>query len=251
MMGRLDAETSAAAIDGTLMLETLRLGRDLSLGLAHDVNSALQCLGDSLFAIREDVGPLLDDSASARGDARHGVPISLRMAADVSDRLLEVGVALAELLPRISSIPERIDLRRELPSLVALTAPKWRKRVAVELDIPVGNTEVTCVWWVLRLGALRLLLALIDASGELGGDTGIVVRLAVAIGVADVEIVGSLIASGASAVCAARDPDPVLAACMARLGAVMECIAGLNSWEIRCIIPDSSLSIIHESASAA
>ncbi|HEY4129277.1 MAG TPA: hypothetical protein VGM50_01570 [Gemmatimonadaceae bacterium] len=165
-------------VDFALLQAVAWMERRIVGGVAHDLNSALQCLGDSLSSIRQDVMQVMNDPAAVRRVASGELATSMRLANEAFDRLNAVAVAVPNLAARVADETGPINLGLELLNIVALTAHEWRGRAQVVVDAEPNTAPFWCRWWVARLAILRLLLATIDAHGDARGDESAPLHLA-------------------------------------------------------------------------
>ncbi len=159
-----------ANIDLALLQAVVWMERRLVGGVTHDLNSALQCLGDALSSIRQDVMQVMNDAGSARRIGSGELATSLRLANEAYERLSSVSVAVPNLAARVADETGPINLSLELLNIVALTSHEWRGRVQVVVDAEPNTAPFWCRWWVARLAILRLFIATIDAHRDARGD---------------------------------------------------------------------------------
>ncbi|HEX3866024.1 MAG TPA: hypothetical protein VHV78_04695 [Gemmatimonadaceae bacterium] len=154
-----DLAAATLADDAALLDAALRLGRQIVGGVAHDLNSAMQGLGDALFVIGEEVNGVLDgipDDAGLVADMATRIRESLQLADSAFHRLTSAGRGVSDLIPAMDEESEPIDLRTELDELVSLTAHQWRHRLDVSVVVDPAMPTFTCTWWIARLAAARL-----------------------------------------------------------------------------------------------
>jgi hypothetical protein len=149
--------------DLALLEAAMHSGRDIAGGITHDLNAALQGLGDALFAIREDLQCAADNRPNGTGMPIGALASSLRLADDSLQRLTEITRTIPNLVPQLADESGPISLGTELLSLVALTWHHWRNRVHVLVEVEPSVGAFWCTWWIARLAALRMLLDVIDA----------------------------------------------------------------------------------------
>jgi hypothetical protein len=149
--------------DSGLLAAVVRRARYASAGITHDLNSALQCLGDALFAIRQDAFQLVDEHSAGAPAVAAELASSLRLAEDAYDRINSAARAVPHLLPRLERL-RNVSVGAELLDLVSLVQHDWRHRfnVRVLIDPPVG--AITCDWWIARHVVLGLLAHLIERN---------------------------------------------------------------------------------------
>ncbi len=145
-----------SAADAALLDAALRLGRQVASGAAHDLNSALQSLGDALFIIGEDVGAAL--SGACDDGTVERVRESIRLAGKAHQRTIAASRALSGLIPEMDDESSPVDLRGELDALIAITTHQWKQRLDVSAVVDPAMPVFTCAWWAARLAALQLIL---------------------------------------------------------------------------------------------
>src|SRR3954469_18032947 len=93
---------AAKAEHAALLRAAMQTGRTLAGGVTHDLNSALQILGDSLYAIRDDTQTLIGGAPLASGEAQASLTASLKLADDAFDRLS----AITRVVPDLVTPPD-------------------------------------------------------------------------------------------------------------------------------------------------
>jgi hypothetical protein len=161
-----DHEMSAAskAEHAALLRAAMQAGKTVAGGVTHDLNSALQILGDSLYAIRDDTQTLIGAAPRVSGEARTSLIASLRLADDAFERLS----AITEVVPNLAMVPPDdagpIFVEAELLAIVALTRHHWKNRLNVVVDIPTPVPQFWCRWWIVRLAAMRMVMLAADTK---------------------------------------------------------------------------------------
>lgn len=232
--------------DVALLHAAMHSGREIAGAITHDLNSALQCLGDALFAIREDLQCAADNRPNGTGMPIGALASSLRLADDSLQRLTEVTRTIPSLVPQLAEETGPISLGTELLSLVALTWHHWRNRVHVLVEVEPSTGSFWCNWWVARLAALRMLLDAIDAqparAGEYSRRELPRIRVVAAMKGEDVELRVSSEPfnerAGETGPAAGRnEPDPVLMLCARRLGGIVRMTNDLGCAETAIRFP--------------
>src|SRR5436305_10134527 len=80
-----------------LLRAAMQTGGAVASGVTHDLNSALQILGDSLYAIRDDTQTLIQEDKGASSEARASVDASLKLADDALARLSGIAKVVSNL----------------------------------------------------------------------------------------------------------------------------------------------------------
>jgi hypothetical protein len=155
-----DRKTSAAgkAEHDALLRAAVQTGRTLAGGVTHDLNSALQILGDSLYAIRDDTQTLMRESPRTSGDATASLAASLKLADDAFDRISAITRVVPNLVVASGDDSGPILVEAELRAVVALTRHHWKNRLAVSVEIPTPIPQFRCRWWIARLAAMRMVM---------------------------------------------------------------------------------------------
>lgn len=168
---RRDVESHAldSVDDSALLRDAMGSSRSLAGGITHDLNSALQALGDALFAVRDDTQNALDNDAGSELSMAMLAP-SLGLADDAFHRLCSLALAVPHLVPSVAEESGPIKLGTEMPMLVSLIRHHWRNRVQVFVEIDSNVGPFWCTWWVARLAILRLLMTSIEAARAFGGN---------------------------------------------------------------------------------
>jgi len=153
-----DREMSAAskAEHDALLNAAMQTGRTLAGGITHDLNSALQILGDSLYSIKDDTKTLIR-AARASGETQKNLASSLELADEAFDRIK----AITRVVPTLVGSGEEtgpILVEAELRAIVALTRHHWKNRLNVVVDVPSPVPHFWCKWWVARLAAMRMVM---------------------------------------------------------------------------------------------
>jgi hypothetical protein len=221
-----DADVDLALLQAVAWMERRIVG-----GVTHDLNSALQCLGDALSAIREDVRQVVTDPTAIRRVATGDLATSMRLASEAYDRLSSVAVAVPNLAARVADETGPISLGIELLNLVALTSHEWRGRVQVVVDAEPNTPPFWSRWWVARLAILRAMISTIDAHRDARGDELAHLHLAGARREDFIEIrlwIDSVKGSRELRERAAPGEDAVLSLCMQRLRGTLAAGVGPN-----------------------
>jgi hypothetical protein len=158
-----------AAEYAALLHAAMFSGRQLAGGVTHDLNSTLQCLGDALYAIREDIHVVQHGSPS-NVVAHESLAESLQLADDAFRKMTDASRLMAGLVPRVADEDGPIHLGREIPGLVSLTWHHWRHRLEIETHVAADVVPFWCPWWVARLGVVRLVLIAIESQRTTSGS---------------------------------------------------------------------------------
>jgi signal transduction histidine kinase len=235
-MHRSDAGTWLdGAAEVALLQATIQSSRQISCGLTHDLNAALDALSDALFAIRDDAERGV--AARERSEPHEAAPeessdlaTSLRLADEAYERLAHVARVLPGLVLPTSDQVGPVNLTAELLDLVGLTWHYWHDHVDVVVEIDPAVEPFWCAWWIVRHVALRLLVSAIATQRARAEDT----RCAVASRVRlvgtqqDAEIVLRVVCEPpameelvVSRLTVEPELDPLLVACATRLGGTL------------------------------
>src|SRR5436305_15005753 len=84
-----------------LLRAAMQTGGAVARGVTHDLNSALQILGDSLYAIRDDTQTLIGHATADTHEARANIAASLKLADDAFTRIS----AITQVVPNIAITP--------------------------------------------------------------------------------------------------------------------------------------------------
>ena len=224
---RKETQPHATTDDLALLQAAMGSGRQIAGGITHDLNSALQCLGDALFAIREDIQTAMDRGAESGDLSMATLGPSLRVADDAFHRLANTALTIPTLIPRLVEETGPISLGAELVGLVALTSHRWRNRVQVLVEVDPTVSPFWCTWWVARLAALRLLLNGIEALRGRTVPSGQETPCLRLVGSQQAEIVELrlCVERNGAVVSDLEDLDPTLVVCAKRLGGDVGTIA--------------------------
>jgi hypothetical protein len=158
--------------DIALLEAAMGSGRGIAGGITHDLNSALQCLGDALFAIRDDAQIALENGTTGADVAMASLAPSLSLADEAFSRISSLALVIPNLVPRVGEETGPIKLEAELQGLVALTRHHWRNRIHILIEIEPEIRPFWCAWWIVRLATVRLLLAAIESQRAAAGHVG-------------------------------------------------------------------------------
>jgi hypothetical protein len=223
-MTRRDQESPASNSqdDSALLRDAMGSSRSLAGGITHDLNSALQALGDALFAVRDDAQTALDDTAAGERSMATFAP-SLGLADDAFHRLCSLALAVPHLVPSVAEENGPIKLDMKIPMLVSLIRHQWRNRVQILVEIDSSVGSFWCTWWVARLAILRLLMTSIEAArtGRDGADLAELPRLRITATqteqTLEIRAIGGAGAAHNDRVAEPNDLDATLVLCVKRL----------------------------------
>ena len=155
-----DHEMSAAtkAEHAALLRAAMQTERTLVGGVTHDLNSALQILGDSLYAIKDDTQALLRAAPQASDETTASLSSSLALADDAFGRITAITRVVPGLVVTPNDDTGPVNVEAELCAIVALTRHHWKHRLNVLVDIPTPFAPFWCKWWIVRLAAMRLVM---------------------------------------------------------------------------------------------
>ena len=225
---------SDSATTAELLLAAVRIGRQLAGAVTHDLNSALQCVGDAVFAIREDTRGVADPQSEGAGVSPESVDASLALADDAFERLIAIARMVPELVPLVphaSDEPTTVDVSRELRDIAALTRSVWKNRIELSVDFSSDDEPFACIWWVARVAATRMVMLAAESEPKVGsGAPRPTVVLSSSQQAANVElrVRVSRPSSDAALSMAANEPitftisDATLTLCAERLGGELE-----------------------------
>jgi len=141
-----------------LLRAALQTGRTVAGGVTHDLNSALQILGDSLYAIRDDTQTLTQGARTVQSDAQASLAASLKLADDAFDRISAITRIVPDLAVPAPDDSGPILVEAELRAIVALTRHHWKNRLNVIVDVPLAVPQFWCRWWMVRFAAVRMVM---------------------------------------------------------------------------------------------
>jgi len=222
-MTRRDPESQAsnAQDDSALLRDAMGSSRSLAGGITHDLNSALQALGDALFAVRDDTQNAVDGNAASELSMATFAP-SLGLADDAFHRLCSLALAVPHVVPSVAEENGPIKLGMKIPMLVSLIRHQWRNRVQILVEIDSSVGSFWCTWWVARLAILRLLMTSIEAARTFreGADADELPRLRITATqmeqTLEIRAIGGS-AAGTNGVAEHGDRDATLVLCAKRL----------------------------------
>jgi hypothetical protein len=152
-----EANVSTKAEHATLLRAAMQTGKTLAGGVTHDLNSALQILGDSLYAIKDDTRTLIR-SAGASGEDQRNIASSLELADEAFDRIKAITRVVPNLIVGSGDEVGPIHVEAELRAIAALTHHHWKNRLSVVVDVSAPIPPFWCRWWIARLAAMRLVM---------------------------------------------------------------------------------------------
>jgi len=141
-----------------LLRAAMQTGRTLVGGVTHDLNSALQILGDSLYAIKDDTQALLRAAPSVSDETTESLSSSLALADDAFSRITAITRVVPGLVVTPNDESGPINVEAELCAVVALTRHHWKHRLNVLIDMPTPFAPFWCKWWIVRLAAMRMVM---------------------------------------------------------------------------------------------
>ena len=167
-----DREINSAtkAEHAALLRAAMQTGRTLAGGVTHDLNSALQILGDSLYAIKDDTKTLIR-SARPSGESQKNLASSLELADEAFDRIKEITRVVPNLIVGSGDEIGPILVEAELRAIAALTRHHWKNRLNVVVDVQDEIPRFWCKWWVARLAAMRLVMLAGELRAQESHDT--------------------------------------------------------------------------------
>lgn len=141
-----DVTELVAAVERNRALETemARVRRletlgSLAGGIAHEINTPVQFLGDNLRFLEEGFAHL----ARGGGDGfpSEEIPEALRQSRDGVDRIARIVAAVRDMAEPAVAATGRLDIRAAVESAARLTASVWRPHASVTIDVPA---EIAC-----------------------------------------------------------------------------------------------------------
>jgi hypothetical protein len=152
--------------DISILYALMSSGRVTLAGVTHEINSALQCLGDSLWAIRDDIAAAHSGASEGAVGRCRDIEETLTVAESALARLGTTTKRLPDLIPNPLAHSDAVDVRAELESIAALAHHQWKHYCTVSVE---SNAVVMCDdWWVARVAAAQMLAI---AIGWERGDT--------------------------------------------------------------------------------
>ena len=158
-----DMHAATKAEHAALLRAAMQTGQTLAGGVTHDLNSALQILGDSLFAIKDDTKTLIR-SKRVSGEAQKSLASSLELADEAFDRIKAITRVVPNLVVGSGDETGPIHVEAELKAIVALTRHHWNNRLDVVVDVAPSIPQFWCKWWIARLAAMRMVMLAADSK---------------------------------------------------------------------------------------
>jgi len=167
-----DINAATKAEHAALLRAAMQTGRTLAGGVTHDLNSALQILGDSLYAIKDDTRTLIR-SANASGQEQRNISSSLELADEAFDRIKAITRVVPNLVVGSGDETGPIQVEAEFRAIAALTHHHWRNRLNVVVDVSTPMPEFWCKWWIARLAAMRLVMLAAESQSFAPGKSDV------------------------------------------------------------------------------
>ena len=163
---------------------------ELAAGIAHEINTPAQYVGDNLSFLSEGFGDVdtllaevesatqgtqgndtLDKLAAATVEAdveylREEIPSSLRQAQEGIGKIREIVLALKDFSHPGSGVPEPADINRIVESTVTVARNEWKYVADLELDLDADLPPVYCLPSTLGQVVLNIVVNAAHAIGD-------------------------------------------------------------------------------------
>jgi signal transduction histidine kinase len=127
------AEPDLSGAELALRDRVIVSGRALASGLAHDLNSPLQVLGDIAFLLREELAALTATTTATAGlDQIREATAQLETT---FNRLKTISKSISQLLPAPESPDALVRLEVELRIVAELTRSQWHRDANLTIDV--------------------------------------------------------------------------------------------------------------------
>jgi PAS domain S-box-containing protein len=154
------------------------IGR-LAAGVAHEINTPIQFLNDSIFFIREAMQDLLAHNARLTAmlpsppepddnieDIKVELPPALDRVADGLSRIAEIVRSMKEFSHADHAEMSRVDLNRSIKSTLVIASTEYKYVADVETDLAPDLPPVTCHGGQINQVVLNLVVNAAHAIGD-------------------------------------------------------------------------------------
>ncbi len=154
------------------------IGR-LAAGVAHEINTPIQFLNDSIFFIREAMQDLMADNARLTAllpsppepdenieDLKVELPPALDRVADGLARIAEIVRSMKEFSHADHAEMSRIDINRSIKSTLVIASTEYKYVADVETDFAADLPPVTCHGGQINQVVLNLVVNAAHAIGD-------------------------------------------------------------------------------------
>ena len=154
------------------------IGR-LAAGVAHEINTPIQFLNDSIFFIREAMQDLLAHNAKLTAmlpsppevddnieDIKVELPPALDRVADGLTRIAEIVRSMKEFSHADQAEMSRVDLNRAIKSTLVIASTEYKYVADVETDFAADLPPVTCHGGQINQVVLNLVVNAAHAIGD-------------------------------------------------------------------------------------
>ncbi|MBK6918000.1 MAG: sensor histidine kinase [Deltaproteobacteria bacterium] len=199
-------ELTAAQTELTHSQKLTAIGQ-LAAGVAHEINTPIQYVGDNLTFLQkvfEQVLPVLQAAAAAAADEADGrarlstllaklrlpriatqVPRAIEQSLDGVSRVAKIVGAMKDFSHPSGGEMSEVDLRKTIESTVTIARNEWKYVAELELDIPDDLPPVLCLRDELNQVVLNLVVNAAHAIAAVVGESGAHGTIRVSASVAD------------------------------------------------------------------
>jgi len=149
------------------------IGR-LAAGVAHEINTPMQFIGDSLTFVADGVGELLADQPADREYLRQHLPGALALASDGVRRVAAIVQSMKQFAHPGQDGTRAVDLNRAIRDTLTITRHEYKLVADIELalaDVPVvhcNGGEINQVLLNLVVNAAQAIGLAVGSSGRRG-----------------------------------------------------------------------------------
>ncbi|HTR79773.1 MAG TPA: hypothetical protein VMH39_16770 [Gemmatimonadaceae bacterium] len=195
------ADPDLALAELALRDRVVHSARLIAGGLAHDLNSPLQILGDAAYLLKEALDGI---GATPSESAVNEIRMATVQVAQTFERLRSTGKSIAQLLPPADSATAVVRLDVELETVGALTRPEWHRDVDLVINADPRLSLVGIPRLLVRQLLIDLVLAVVryaaSASREAGQAVGERRGVELRSGMADDRVRVEVVAAGSATI---------------------------------------------------
>ena len=154
----------------------------LAAGIAHEINTPAQYVGDNLAFLQESFGELVAALAEPQAGAAVNedlafllkeIPPALQQSREGIARVAEIVRAMKEFSHPGSDEPSPVDLNNAVKNTVTVTRNTWKDVAHLQLDLDPALPEVHCLVAQLNQAVLNLIVNAADAIREKPSGKGL------------------------------------------------------------------------------